>query len=108
MVPSLPLLSCESSVSVKENPDRKKKKTITFDDRDPPSINSHVKHLINEKNIIYKNYLKNSKTNHSFTTFQSFQSQLSLLIPNLKNKYYSKVAKKLLDLSTSPKHISPY
>ena len=24
MVPSLPLLSCESSVSVKENPDRKK------------------------------------------------------------------------------------
>ena len=26
MVPSLPLLSCESSVSVKENPDRKKKK----------------------------------------------------------------------------------
>ena len=25
MVPSLPLLSCESSVSVKENPDRKKK-----------------------------------------------------------------------------------
>ena len=26
MVPSLPLLSCGSSVSVKENPDRKKKK----------------------------------------------------------------------------------
>ena len=26
MAPSLPLLSCESSVSVKENPDRKKKK----------------------------------------------------------------------------------
>ena len=25
MVPTLPLLSCESSVSVKENPDRKKK-----------------------------------------------------------------------------------
>ena len=27
MVPSLPLLSCELSVSVKENPDRKKKNT---------------------------------------------------------------------------------
>ena len=26
MVPSLPLLSCESSMSVKENPDRKKTK----------------------------------------------------------------------------------
>ena len=59
--------------------------------------------MINEKNIIYKNYLKNNKTNHSFATFQSFQSQLSLLIVNLKNKYYSKVAKRLLDPSTSPK-----
>ena len=28
MVPSLPLLSCESPVSAKENPDRKKKKTV--------------------------------------------------------------------------------
>ena len=28
MVPFLPLLSCKSSVSVKENPDRKKKKNI--------------------------------------------------------------------------------
>ena len=26
MIPSLPLLSCDLSVSVKENPDRKKKK----------------------------------------------------------------------------------
>ena len=42
-------------------------------------------------------------TNQSFATFQSFQSQLSSLISNLKNKYYSKVAKKLLDPSTSPK-----
>ena len=28
MVPSLPLLSCELSVSVKKNPDRKKKKYV--------------------------------------------------------------------------------
>ena len=30
MVPSLPLLSCEWAVSVKENPDRKKKDTSWF------------------------------------------------------------------------------
>ena len=30
MVPSLPLLSCELSVSVKENPDRKKKEKKNF------------------------------------------------------------------------------
>ena len=77
--------------------------TITFDDRDPPWINNRVKHLINEKNAIYKNYLKNNKSNQSFATFQSFQSQLSSLITNLKNKYYSKAAKKLLDPRTSPK-----
>ena len=77
--------------------------TITFDDRDPPWINSQVKHLINEKNAMYKNYLKNNKSNQSFETFQSFQSQLSSLIASLKNKYYSKVVKRLLDPSTSPK-----
>ena len=77
--------------------------TIIFDDRDPPWINNRVKHLINEKNAIYKNYLKNNKSNQSFATFQPFQSQLSSLITNLKNKYYSKVTRKLLDPSTSPK-----
>ena len=55
MVPSLPLLSCELSVSVKENPDRKIKKKLkkkksknneTFDE----TLNSIV-HLC--KRIIY-------------------------------------------------------
>ena len=77
--------------------------TITFDDRDPPWINSQVKHLINEKNAMYKNYLKNNKSNQSFETFQSFQSQLSSLIASLKNKYNSNLVKRLLDPSTSPK-----
>ena len=35
--------------------------------------------------------------------FKSLQSQLSSLIANLKNKYFSKAAKKLIDRSTSPK-----
>ena len=34
MVPSLPLLSCKSSVSVKENSDRKKKKKKVFNRRE--------------------------------------------------------------------------
>ena len=52
-------------------------KIITFDDGDPPWINSQVIHLINEKNAIYKSYLRNNKSNQSFETIQSFQSQLS-------------------------------
>ena len=59
----------------------------------PPWINSQVKHLINEKNAMYKNYLKNNQSNQSFETFQSFQSQVSSLIASLKNTYYSKVVK---------------
>ena len=52
-------------------------KTFTYDDRDTPWINSQVKHLINEKNAIYKTNLKNNKGNQSFETLQFFQSQLS-------------------------------
>ena len=77
--------------------------TTTFDDRNPSWINSQVKHLINGKNATYKNYLKDNKSNQSFDMFQPFQSQLSSLIANLKNKYYSKAAKRLLDLRTSTK-----
>ena len=77
--------------------------SITFDDRDPPWINSQVRHLINEKNAIYKNYPKNNESNKSFETFQSFQSQLTSLIASLKNKYYSKVTERLLYPSASPK-----
>ena len=50
--------------------------TITVDDRDLSWTNSQVKHLINEKNTIYKNYLKNNKSNQSFAMFQYFQTQL--------------------------------
>ena len=68
--------------------------TITFDDRDPPWINSQVKHLINEKGAAYKFYLKSNKSNQTFAMFQSFQSQLISFIATLKNKYYSQVAKR--------------
>ena len=81
--------------------------TTTFDDRDPSWINSHVKHLSNGKNGVYKNYLKNKKSNQSFNMFQPFQSQLRSLIANLKNKCYSKVAKRLLDPRTSTKTYWP-
>ena len=50
MVPSLSLLSCESSVSVKENPDRKKKQLslndshqLTFNDSYPLTLNKTMK-----------------------------------------------------------------
>ena len=56
-----------------------------------------------KKNAITRSFLKSNKISQSFATFKSLQSQLSSLIANLKNKYFSKAAKKLLDRSTSPK-----
>ena len=56
------------------------------------------------KNILCtKTVSKKNKSNQSFETFQSFHSQLRSLIASLKNKYYSKVIKRLLDPSASPK-----
>ena len=45
MVPSLPRLSCESSVSVKENPDRQKKKRF----RSEPDIEEYEEYPYEEK-----------------------------------------------------------
>ena len=47
--------------------------TITIDDRYPPWINCKIKHLINEKNAAYNNYLKNNKTINLFQRFSTFR-----------------------------------
>ena len=52
MVPSLPLLSCELSLSVKENPDRKKKKKDLLNEGQSLAFYKHV---------IYINFVMNFK-----------------------------------------------
>ena len=49
------------------------RETILFNGRDTPRISSQVKHLIDERNAAYKNYLKNNKSNQSFAMLQSCQ-----------------------------------
>ena len=48
MTPSLPLLSCESSVSVKENPDRKKKNQLTLNDSHQLTFNDSYPLTLNK------------------------------------------------------------
>ena len=66
MIPSLPLLSCESSMSVKENPDRKKnRKDFSF--------------ILTIKKIlkISENSLKSTFVNsHNFINYQSFSNTI--------------------------------
>ena len=52
MVPSLALLSCELSLSVKENPDRKKKKKDLLNEGQSLAFYKHV---------IYINFVMNFK-----------------------------------------------
>ena len=38
-------------------------KCITCNDKDPPWLNNHIKHLINHKNEVFKKYLKERRSN---------------------------------------------
>ena len=83
--------------------------TITFDDRDPSWINSQNKHLINGKTATYKNCknkISKKKKKQSIFCNVSVLSESTKFVNRhfeLKNKYYSKVVKNILDPSTSPK-----
>ena len=48
--------------------------TVTCDDRDPPSINSKIKGLMQEKNIAKKYYFQNNKDIQLFRRFQCIQN----------------------------------
>lgn len=70
-------------------------KTVIFDVKDSLRVNrkSQEPGIHNEKNAAYRNYLIYDKCSQFFAMFLSFQNQLSLLITDLKDKHYSKIAK---------------
>ena len=69
-----------------------------------PALDKQQSETFNQWKTYYvQKWSQKKKSNQSFETFQSFQSQLRSLIASLKNKYYSKVIKRLLDPSASPK-----
>ena len=77
--------------------------TITCDERDPPWINSSIRHLIQDKNEAYKRFKRSSNNNQYFENFQFLQNLLGVSIEVSKERYYSHLAKKLMEPSTSPK-----
>ena len=76
---------------------------ITYDDRDPPWINSSIKRLIQDKNEAYKRFKRSNNNSEYFENFQSLQNLLGVSIEASKEKYYSRLSKKLMEPSTSPK-----
>ena len=78
-------------------------KTVTIDDRDHPWINKNVKQLILEKNEMYKKYVNENKEPRIFDKVKCLQNELNSIIESNKQKYYSRLSKKLVDPMTSTK-----
>ena len=76
---------------------------IICDDRDPPWINNKVKELINEKNDTFQCYLHSNKDPKLFNKVEYLQNELKSLIEANKEKYYSRISKRMMNPLTSTK-----
>ena len=76
---------------------------ITYDDKDPPWIDSSIRRLIQHTNEAYKRFKRSNKKSQCFENFQSLQNLLGVSIEASKERYYSRLSKKLMEPSTSPK-----
>ena len=61
-------------------------KLVTFNDKDPPWMISDLRDKINWKNSIYKDYLKNGKTNYHYIKLQYAISEVSAAISKGKDE----------------------
>ena len=76
---------------------------IICDDQDPPWINNRVKELINEKNDTFQCYLQSNKDHKLFNKVEYLQNDLKSLIEANKEKYYSRISKRMMNPLTSTK-----
>ena len=76
---------------------------IICDDRDPPWINNRVKEIINEKNHTFQCYLHGNKDPKLFNKVEYLQNELKYLIEANKEKYYSRISKRMINPLTSTK-----
>ena len=73
------------------------------DDRDPTWINNRVKELINEKNDTFQCSLHSNKDPKLFSKVEYLQNELKSLIEANKEKYYSRISKRMMNPLTSTK-----
>ena len=77
-------------------------KLVTFNDKDPPKMTLNLRNKIDCKNGIYKEYIKNRKTNYHYSQLQNAISVVSVAISRGKDDY-SWLAQKLCDASVNSK-----
>ena len=63
-------------------------KLVTFNDKDPPWMTPNLRDKINWKNSIYKDYLKNGKTNCHYIKLQYAISEVSAAISKGRDEYH--------------------
>ena len=68
-----------------------------------PWINSSIRRLIQDQNEAYKRFKRSSRNNEYFENFQSLQNLLEVSTEASKERYYSRLSKKLMEPSTSAK-----
>ena len=78
-------------------------KVITVDNRDPPWINEEVRCKIKSKNKTIAQYLKNGRKITDFEIADCEAAELSEIIQNRREKYFSDLSLKLNNPQTSPK-----
>ena len=61
-------------------------KLVTFNDKDAMWMTSSLRDKINCENSIYKDYLKNGKTNYHYIKLQHAISEVSEAIPKAKDE----------------------
>lgn len=68
----------------------------------PGSVTKLIK-VINKTNTAQQSCIQNGKNKKSFQFFQVFQNMLFSVTAVFKQQYYSRISKKLMDSSSSPK-----
>ena len=78
-------------------------KCITCNEKAPLWLNYHIKHLINQKNEIFKKSIKDGRPKSVYENLQTIAWDLIEAIISSKNVYYKLFANKLNDPTTSSK-----
>ena len=76
-------------------------KLVTFNDKDPPWMTEKLKGKIKWKQKVYRDYLKNGKTEADYVHHAI--NEVSQHISESKGKYYNKLSMKLNSPKTSSK-----
>ena len=76
---------------------------ITINERESPWITSAIKNKIQEKNSLYKSFLRNGKTSIDLDKVNEACQSLNLLVSESKAAYYTRLRNKLSNPKTSSK-----